>query len=400
MSGQSQFTVEDVWAAFEENWVFRIYAGKRPGYLRVDKRDPKWLDELLRWIWSSYIRTAIFITLLVWLVGAAGALLSGALDIFLTTLPGYLNAFGILLALVAFGWFIEKLSDVLVRLASAVDVDQEGFNAIVELWADHVASNIPLMLLFSFPFAVSNFVEARAIWTASLPPAQLAPWVVDPASSYFYGYYLFLHAIVVPFILGSGAAGLYGVVRLLKDLLQQPVKLASHNDLGVVIEFTAWLIMWVLIALASILLFGRSIVINRVDIPVSDLSGIGQAIIATLFILALGSFPIRWVHGAISRAKRVEANYWLDHKHRTLEQLKAHFEVSLEQSGGGGSAWQEELALLSARLEAIGARIQDVESIPTVPIRWPSIARVSLGSILALAAPLFQDWLLGQFPLP
>ena len=52
---------------------------------------------------------------------------------------------------------------------------------------------------------------------------------------------------------------------------------------------------------------------------------------------------------------------------------------------------------LSDKLTLLDERMRWIDRIPTIPVRWPSILRISFGVVVSVFSPFAQDWLVGYF---
>ena len=365
---------EEIWKSFSGNWVFKLYS------------------KLHSKIHLGDIPTAILFSLSPCLVGLlfslGWAIFSRdytVVSTYLFNLSPWLHVIGFALALISFGWFRHKLAYVLIHLFEAFKTSKEEYRKIIDKWANCIANRNWIMVVVGIGlFAIPNFFETQAIWTSSQPPIVLEPWTGSSARFFFAVVYGVMHVVIVPFLLGSGTVGLIGTWLLLGDLLKQPLKLAYYRRTEAVIELATWLLMWTLIGLASVLLFGRSIVIYRANIRVLDISGAIQSIVALILAIVVGPLPLIQVRNAIAEAKRSELAHLEGLYERTYSEL-----VSCLGKGRRGSKVQS----LYERLETIEILIKKVESVPTLPIRWPSIARVSFGALLSIGSPIIREWL-------
>lgn len=348
---------------------------------------PNWVFKLFSWKRFHYIILSLMVSVVPVLIGLILSLFWRASLIYITNLSLWLNTFAIFLAFTAFGWFTHKLPDILVPLSEIFDIDVNEYEGIIDNWAKGFANRNWLMPIFGLFFAIPNFREIGEIWRSLNPPILLEPWVNSFASSFFRFFYGFIHGILVPLILGSGLVGMIGVVGLLFSLFRKPLKLAYYRRTGIVIELTSWLMMWALIGMASILLFGRSLFVMPVDIPFLKISALIQSIPATLIILIIGSLPLILISNAVVKAKRIELNrleisYGLTY---------TRFMEYLEKSQGEGKQ-SKRLKNLSDELEIISKQIKQIEDIPALPIQWPSLTRVSLSALFSIGSPLIKDW--------
>ena len=302
--------------------------------------------------------------------------------LYISNITLYLNLAGIALAFIAFGWFTQKLPTLLVLLADLFEANSQSYEDVLEKWAK-VANRNWVMILIGVAIACLNLVETIQYWTSSNPPSLLEPWVNSEASIFFACIYGFLHVLVVPFILGSGILGMYGVVFLFRDLFKIPIELIYYRRTESVISLTGWLLMWALIGLASMLFFGRSLFLFPIDLPWLWVSTLLQSVPATMLVLAVGSAPLIVVGNAIETAKSKERKYLERNYQETYKKFLACLESKRQKA---------QLQSHSEKLKILEERIHWINSIPTLPIRWPSMARISFGAVLSVFSPFIQDW--------
>jgi MFS family permease len=365
MSDTAKITETRILEMFNPNWVFKLYS----------------------WIRFHYIVLSLMVSIVPLLIGLILSLFWRASLTYITNLSLWLNTFAIFLAFTAFGWFTHKLPDILVPLSEVFNIDDDEYGGIIKNWANRFANRNWLMPIIALLFAIPNLMETVDIWGSSKPPILLDPWVNSPASGFFEVFYGFLHGILVPLILGSGLVGMIGVVGLLFSLFQKPLKLAFYRRTSIVIELTSWLMMWALIGLASILLFGRSLFVMPVDIPFFKVSALIQSVPATLIILIIGSLPLILISNAIGKAKRKELN----RLEVSYGRIHARLMANLEKSPGEEHQSQS-VKDLDAELEIIIKQIKQIEDVPALPIQWPSVTRVSLSALFSIGSPLIEDW--------
>lgn len=368
---------KEIWDSFSGNWVFKLYSEIR----------------------LPYTVTAILLSISLWLDGLFVSLHWAVfsrnytvVSTYLFNLSPLLHVIGFSLALISFGWFTQKLTYVLIHLFEALEISREKYTEITSKWANRIANrNWMMVVVGMLLFAIPNFFETKAIWTSSQPPIFLEPWTSGSARSFFAVVYGVMHVVIVPFLLGSGTVGLIGTMLLLDDLLKQPLKLAYYRRTEAVIELATLLFMWTLIGLASVLLFGRSIVIYRANIRELDISGAIQAIIALILAIVVGPLLLIRVRKAITEAKRS----YLAHLEGLYERTYSELVSCLGKERRSSKVVQN----LHEILEIIEMLIKKVESIPTLPIRWPSIARVSFGALLSIGSPIIREWLAARIQL-
>jgi len=358
---------------FKANWVFKLYDR--------DRERP------------HYVVLALLVSVVPLLIGLIFSLFWNATMTYITNGSLWLNTLAFSLAFIAFGWFTRKLPAVLVTLSEVLDIDDKAYKAIVVKWADRLANKNWIMLLFGFlPLAVLNLFETIEFWRSPDPPILLAPWIFSEASLFFGVFYGFMHVLLVPLLLGSGAVGMLGVLCLLFDLFQKPLKWECYRRTNDVIELAAWLMMWALVGLASVLLFGRSFIITPIDVRFVRTNALIQSVLATLIVLGIGSLPLVLVSNAITKAKNRELNRLEDCRQQVREKLMESLESSTEQPEKSKGTETMEFRILSDKLAWIDKEIQQIESIPALPVRWPSIARVSFSALLSMGSPIVRDW--------
>lgn len=379
-------TKEKVWALFSRNWVFALYSAS------------PW----------NYVITALVVSIIPWLIGAIGSIFAGAFLTFLNPIESpsaYLHIIGFSVGLIAFGWFINTFTDVLIQLSEAFDISPDKYEWIIRKYADFFANRNWLMAAVGFIFfSISNFRETLAIWNLSQKATLLEPWVTSPDSTFFGVYYGFLHVILVPFILGSGVVGLIGFVAIFYEIFKQPLILTYYRRTESVINLTAGLVMLTLIALSVVLLFGRPLELdpnNILNINISS-AGIIQSIIATFLVLLVGSIPLLIIRATISEAKRKSIARWERLDEILSNRLVNNYEhVDKMEPSESSMDLPEDPVInrLSNDLDVIRNQIRYVELIPSLPIQWPSIAKVSISALLSISAPLIQDWAMEYFSI-
>jgi hypothetical protein len=366
-----------VWGCFSKNWVFKLNSKLK----------------------LNYIFVAVIVSLIPWIIGVIGALMFGVPKTFLTNLSPYLNAIGFAIALIAFGWYSHKICEVIEQLCPAFFSDETKYKNIIKKWTDRIANKNWILLLASLPIMGLNLYDVIAIWSSSHPPASLAPWIASQQRLFFEIYYGILHAGITGFLLGSGIMGLVVTLLIFNDIFHHPLNLSFYRRTESVIELTTWLIMWTLIGLACVLVFGRAVVIFRVNIAALDISGIAQSVIATLLAIAIGTIPLAQISHAIKKAKcdeltRLEKSY--DEIHATLiERMGEPIPKPVKTIWyHRSSSREDELSLLTKKHAMILELMKQVDSIPTLPIRWNSVARVIFGAVLSFSSALLRDWVI------
>lgn len=378
---------------FRKNWVFRIY--------NIEIRQKR----------LAYLLSACLISASLYLLGALGALFSGALPAYLTSVSPYLHLVGVFLVFYAFDWFINRLISILSLLDEVFFTTRERYREAIQTLVDAIASRNIYMVFAGAIFAFLNIVEINGIWNAPTPPILLANWITSPAQIYFRIFYTFMHGLVVPFLLGSGVIGLIGYISLIHKLFQFPLKLRNYQTTSLVIEWTTGLVMWTLMALGLILTLSRPIVFFKSDIKEILLSGGIQAGIALLLAVLVGVIPLRAVYKAIVKSKKEELSDWNNLRVEISRALKAHLirkysSVGRKKSPAKAGAdtspnhqqQDKKLERITRDMESVDAEIRRINEIPGLPIKWPSILRVGFGTVFSIATPLLKDFLLVQLP--
>ena len=93
------------------------------------------------------------------------------------------------------------------------------------------------------------------------------------------------------------------------------------------------------------------------------------------------------------KAKKRELNRLEISYERAHGQLMECLERSVELSDEDGPTQLAELKILSEKLAIIQGQILQIESIPALPIRWSSMARVSFSALFSMGSPMVNDWL-------
>lgn len=384
---ESTFNEETVWSLFGGNWVFRLFKGHK----------------------DRYVRFSLLITFLFLAAGAVLSLLAGALRLYITNVTPYLNALALFLIFVAFGWYSNRLTEMLITLSDAFAVPQSEYTAVVKTWADRIANKNWLLALFGLPLAIANLMETVAYWNSRTPPPMLEPWITSASSQFFEVLYGFVHVIVAPFLLGSGIGGLVGTILLLHALLKLPLKLANYQRLSSINGLTATLVMLTLIALAGVSLFGRPIAFFRADIELSNINAILQSLIFILLALAVGAIPLLRVNNAINKAKRLAVENWQNLHNQISLLIVTYFQAryagaALPQDIYGQEASPDDLpprdqvdieALLMEQ-RAIEAQLNYIKNLSTFPVDWGSIFKVGIGVVLSLFSGLVQEYWVSQ----
>ena len=383
----------DIRWMFRKNWVFGIYNYKIGGTN------------------VPYLLSAALISLSIFVVGAVGALLNSALREYLTAISPYLHLTGVFLVFVSFDWFIKRLTHILCLLEDVFNTNPKSYKRAIQKMVDAIASRNIYMIPAGSIFAVLNIVEINAIWTSPTPPILLANWVNSPAQLYFRIFYTFVHGLVVPFLLGSGVIGLIGYIGLIHKLFQFPLKLKNYQTTSHVIEWTTGLVMWTLMALGLILTLARPIVFFKSGIQEILLSGGIQAFIAFVLAILVAVIPLRAVYRAITKAKREELDDWHGLRLEIASSLKTILNSKYvssvkkpKQPGADADPFVSEeiidkkLERITRDIASIDAEINRINDIPGLPIRWPSILRVGVGTVFSVAFPLLKDLLLLQLP--
>lgn len=346
---------------FKSNWAFWLFYEKGINY----------------WLFAVLLPSAIFI------IGAIFSALLHVFPVYVADLTLYLNLFGIALAFIAFGWFTHKLPRLLGLLADLFKSHITAYKAKISKWGEFANKNWR-MIGIGAVLAIFNLVETIKYWTSPHPPVLLVPWVNSDASTFFAIFYGFLHVIAIPFILGSGMYGMYGIIRLFGDIFKIPIELVYYRRAEFVVSMTGWLLMWALIGLSSIAIFGRPLIFSSTDISWIKTSGLFQSIIATLIVLAVGSIPLIVIGNAIEAAKSKERTY-LETKY---QEIYKKFWTSLNDKT------DDQQQVLSEKLKILDERLHWINGIPTIPIRWPSVLRISFGVVVSVFSPFIQDWLI------
>jgi len=358
-TSNTEITEELVIQKFRLNWAFWLFT----------------INRINHW------RFAITVPLVIFIIGGIFSAWLKVFYLYVTNWTLYLNLIGIALAFIAFGWFTQKLPPLLTLLADLFESNTENYLYVLDKWSKFANRNL-YMVLVGAAIAVLNLIEIIKYWESTNPPILLIPWVNSEASIFFGIFYGFLHVIAVPFILGSGVIGMIGTIGLLRDLFKTPIDLVYYRRTEAVIGLTGWLLMWALIGLASILIFSRSVFVFSVDISWIKVSALLQSVPATLIVLGIGSAPLILIGNAIETAKNKERKYL----ERNYKETYRKFLACLS------SDKKRQLQPLSEKLKILDERIQWINSIPTLPIRWPSIARISFGTVLSMFSPFIQDW--------
>jgi hypothetical protein len=347
-------------AAFQHNWAFRLFSKIKIGYF----------------LFSILLSGGIF------LVGGFFAALLNVFPVYSSNWTLYLNLLGISLAFISFGWFTNKLPALLTSLKDLFETNNHGYRERIARWGQFANKNWR-MVVIAIIIAFFNLVETIKYWRSPFPPALLVPWVNSEASAYFEIFYGFLHVIVVPFILASGMYGLFGFIRLFDDIFRLPIELVFYRRAESVVSMTGSLVMWALIGWASITIFGRPLFIFPSGIPWVLTSGLVQSLFATLLLLAIGSAPLLVIGSAIEAAKGKERKS-LEYKYQ---------ETYKKFSKALANDLDDQQQPLSDKLEIINRQINRVNEIPTIPIRWPSVMKISFGVAVSLFSPLIEDWI-------
>ena len=304
--------------------------------------------------------------------------------------------------------FLACIADLTVRpwtkfkrwLDLPKDPMYKGYSKVVEDRANQIANNIWVFILVSLLFAVFNGRDVIAIWTSSTPSLALAGWTVGHARIYFEFLYFLLHGVITSFFLGSGVVGLVGTLLILQDIFRRPLRLDYYRRTEIVIEFVTWLIMWTLVGLSSVLVFGRPILFQRVNIPALFNSGIVQSILGSSLVIALGFLPFLLVIHAISKAKNSELLRLEDVSCQVRELLvkKLCSRSKYRASSQEGAVDQDSCQLkeLQEEYEAITNMIKQIKEIPNLPIEWGSILRVVVGAIISLGSSVTKDWMIAR----
>ncbi len=366
-----------VWSYFSRNWVFKLYSKNR----------------------SHYVLIAIAISVVPWIIGVIGSLLSRALITYIINWSPYLNTLGFLAAMIAFGWYANKICYVINNLFPAFHIEENEYKEIIRKWADRIANKNWLFALISLPLVIINVNDVIAIWSSATPPIILEPWVSSHASLFFAIFYGLLHAVITPFLLGSGILGLIGTMLIIGNILSHPLNLAYYRRTEVLVELVTWLVMWTLIGLASVLIFGRPIVIFKANIAALELSGIIQSTILSLLTLAIGAIPLVQIMNSVSQAKRIELSR-LEHLydqvyskivHHVEEPDKIFYRVPPVPPRKDQVTESAGLANLYEEFETVEGLIKKVESIPNLPIKWNSILRVVFGVVLSASSSFLKS---------
>jgi hypothetical protein len=250
------------------------------------------------------------------------------------------------------------------------------------------------MIAFSIPFVVLNMIEVWEIWTSPNPPRSLEAWTTSSASQYFALYYTIVHALLVPFILGSGLGGVLATMWLLYDLFKNPIHLEKYRRTEQVINFSTWLLMWALIGFAAVSFLGRATIIDSPGNQLIDVVGFVQSLIAVGIIFIIFGAPMIFARQAINKAKYKEL-YSLEEISQTLHDLQFQ---DLETGNKNPEMFKQEPASavkgVNEWLEITTGRIQSVDNIPSLPIHVSSLLRVAIGAIIALGSGLISDWIM------
>ena len=364
IAGTGEEIKDFVVEGFKTNWVFQLYA----------------IRKIHHWIFAVAAAGAIF------LVGGLLSALLGVFPVYVSNWTLYLNLIGIALAFIAFGWFTDRLPKLLSLLADLFESNKSEYRDKITEWGKFANKNWR-MVVIGAGIAAFYLVDTVKYWKSPNPPILLVPWVESEASTFFAIFYGFLHVIVVPFILGSGIYGMYGVVRMLGGIFNIPIDLVYYRRAEDVVRLTGWLLMWGLIGWSSIVIFGRPLIFLPVDIPWIKTSGLFLSVIATLFLLVIGSGPLMVVGNAIETAKSKERK----NLERKYQEIYKKFSASVTEDQ------DEEQKYLWEKLRILDERIKWIDGIPAIPIRWPSILRISFGVMVSVFSPFAQDWLLGHF---
>lgn len=371
---------DKVWELFSDNWVFKLYSIKR-----------------FHWTVIVFVLSASPI-----IIGAIGSLFANAFLTYVANVTPYLYMIGFAVSLVSFKWFTSKISRVLTALCPAFMLEEQEYIRVVRKWADSIANRNWTMILVGLIIAALNLNETIAIWVAPQPPMTLEPWTNSHARLFFAAFYGFVHVVITPFLLGSGAVGLLGTMLLIGDLLKRPLRLAYYRRLETVVGFAAWLVMWALIALASVSFFARPFVAFRVDILALDISGSFQSILASVLAICLGSIPIMQVRNAVLEAKERELARWEHLRDHLYAELSTHAEYEVlgkadvvDQLTLSDAEFLDEQKLKGryGTLEMVDKLIKQIEGIPNVPISWPSIAQMLLGALVSIGSSIVSEWL-------
>ena len=298
----------------------------------------------------------------------------------------------------SFAWFSHKLPRVLIAVSGVFEASEDGYLEVIRFWADRIANKNYLIVLLTIPIAVLNLLETIAMWRSPQPPILLDSWINSSTPVVFGVIYGYMHTLIVPFFLASGIIGLIGAMYLLGDILKIPLKLSFFRRLSAITEMISWLILWALIGLASIVLLGRPLVLNRIEVQTILVSGIAQSVLGLVIFLTIGSRPFMQVHSAVSKAKLKKMDQ--------LEQL--HEQISNELLSVINSAMvipkssEEDITVdriaqqdaktqvLYKRLDVINALIAQTKNIPDLPVSVPGIVRISFGVLLYVGSAAFK----------
>ena len=372
-------TEDSIWNLFSRNWVFRLYSRSRKNF-------------------GLIFLTAVCAAFIPWILGAIISLFARNFVVYASNTSLYLNLGGFALSLISFGWFAHKLPRVLIAISGAFEISEDDYLRIIEKWADRIANKNYLMVLFTIPIAVLNLLETIAMWRSQQPPILLVSWINSSTPVIFGIIYGYMHAIIVPFFLVSGIIGLIGAMYLIADVMKIPMKLSFYRRLGAVTEMITWLVMWAFIGLASIVILGRPLVLNRLNVQTILVSGIAQSVLGVIVFLIIGTRPFIYVHSAVATAKQ--------EKMEQLEQLHERISSSLlmiiNSSSRSLKSSGEEIAMeemtqqdaktqvLYKRLDVINALIAQTKAIPDLPVSIPGVVRVFFGALLYLGSTAFK----------
>lgn len=381
--------VQEIRLMFQRNWVFKIYNFKI-GNLKL-----------------PYLLSAALISTGLFLIGALGAVLCGAPNDYFLAISPYLHLAGIFLVFYSFDWFIKRMINILGSLDDVFYADLDTYRDTIQKPADSIASRNIFMLGVGAIFMILNIIEVNASWSAQPPPILLANWINSPAQLYFRIFYTLMHGVIIPFLLGSGIIGLIGYIVLINELFKLPLKLKNYQKTSLVIEWTTGLVMWTLMALGFILTLARPIVFFKTAIQEILLSGGVQALIAFILAVLVGVFPLKSVYKAIVTAKKKELRDWNNLRVATSNSLKKlltnAYSKTLDERGTLSSdsdevyldlKFDKKLERINKDIESVDKEIRRINEIPGLPIKWPSILRVGVGTFFSIAMPMLKDFLL------
>jgi hypothetical protein len=335
-------------ALFHRNWVFILFEQKRIPYGVI----------------------AIGIPLLLWGTAALIAAMLGVFPLFAENLLAYTGPIAILVAFLAYGWFVHEAARVLAHAYEAFDVTEETYLATIKKWADRFGNSYGLLAIAALFLCVLNINDLIHLWQQPNENWIGVPWVTGEQPLFFQLYYGFYGTVVSGFVYGSGAIGVIGYTLLVEDILRMPLKLEYFRRLIVISNLSLGIAGWAILALALAMV---GAVIVTPDAPIEFVGSMGvQAIIASLGLIRVLLVPLLNARTAIIRAKanRLREYEWnlyrlsgeIDGKAtRYLDQLMSSDDQTDTIHVG---AFGDQLDKLRRERDAIRADIVNLEQIP------------------------------------